>query len=174
MSDQQTPDEREPEHEPEVVPDLTSAPPSEPAREPESDPMAALGDLLGGGAGGFDMNALLEQAQAMQSSIVTAQEELAAASVEGSVGGGAVSVTVNGLGEMKAVDIRAGSFDGADADSLADLGDLVVAAYRDAKARADALASQKLGPMTGGLGGDPGGFGGPGGAPGGSGLGFTR
>ena len=37
--------------------------------------------------------------------------------------------------------------------SLADLGDLVVAAYRDAKTRADALAADKLGPLSGGLGG---------------------
>jgi DNA-binding YbaB/EbfC family protein len=111
---------------------------------------------------GFDMNALLQQAQAMQEQLMSAQAELAEATVEGTVGGGLVTVTVNGTGELVGVQIRTGSFDPDDADSLTDLGDLVVAAYRDAKARADTMASEKLGPMAGGLGG-----GGMGGAPGG-------
>ena len=51
----------------------------------------------------------------------------------------------------------AGSVDGSE-ESLSDLGDLVVAAYRDAKGRADQLAAQTLGPLAGGLGG-PGGSG---------------
>ncbi|MCW2836310.1 MAG: hypothetical protein JWQ15_424, partial [Marmoricola sp.] len=58
------------------------------------------------------------------------------------------------------------SFDGTDVDSLADLGDLVVAAYRDAKTQVDALAARALGPLAGGMddlgGGLPGGLGGPG------------
>jgi DNA-binding YbaB/EbfC family protein len=114
---------------------------------------------------GFDMSALLEQAQAMQEQLMSAQAELAEASVDGTVGGGLVTVTVSGTGELTRVQVRTGSFDPDDADSLADLGDLVVAAYRDAKAHADALAAEKLGPMAGGLGGGMGG--GPGGgAPG--------
>lgn len=109
--------------------------------------------------GGLDLNALLEQAQAMQDQLASAQERLAEASVDGTVAGGAVTVTVNGVGELQGVDIKAGEFDGTDPDSLADLGDLVVAAYRDAKAQADALATQSLGPLAGGLdnltGGEP-------------------
>jgi DNA-binding YbaB/EbfC family protein len=107
-----------------------------------------------GGEGGFDLNAMLEQAQQMQSQLVAAQEELAAATVEGSAGG--VTVTLTGTGELTAVTVAQGSFDGSDADSLTDLGDLVVAAYRDGKAKVDELASQALGPLAGG------GFGGPG------------
>lgn len=124
-----------------------------------------------GGGGGFDIGAMLEQAQQMQSQLLAAQEQLAATTVEGTAGG--VGVSLAGTGELVSVTIRPGSFDGEDADSLADLGDLVVAAYRDAKAKADALASEKLGPLAGGLGdlggGDQGGgapgqlgFGGPG------------
>jgi DNA-binding YbaB/EbfC family protein len=117
---------------------------------------------------GFDMNALLQQAQAMQEQLMSAQAELAEASVDGTVGGGLVTVTVSGTGELTRVQVKTGSFDPDDPDSLADLGDLVVAAYRDAKARADALAAEKLGPMAGGLGGPGGGLGGApgGGAPG--------
>ncbi len=113
--------------------------------------------------GGFDMNSLLEQAQQMQQQMITAQEELAAATVDGTVGDGLVTVTVNGTGEMVGVQIRKGSFDPEETE---DLEDLIVAAYRDAKAKADALAAEKLGPLAGGLGGDMGGLGGPGGTPG--------
>ena len=48
------------------------------------------------------------------------------------------------------MDIKAGGFDGSDADDLADLGDMVVAAYRDAKVQADTLAGEALGPLAGG------------------------
>ncbi len=103
------------------------------------------------GGGGFDMNALLQQAQQMQERLEVAQAQLAETRVEGTVGNGAVTVTVNGVGELIAVAIKEGGFDGASADDLSDLGDLIVAAYRDAKAQADALASSALGPLAGGL-----------------------
>ncbi|MEO5653686.1 MAG: YbaB/EbfC family nucleoid-associated protein [Marmoricola sp.] len=112
-----------------------------------------FGGALGEG-GGFDLNAMLEQAQQMQAQLVAAQEELAGNTVEGNAGG--VRVTLTGTGELTGVTIATGSFDGADADSLTDLGDLVVAAYRDGKAQSDALAAQTLGPLAGGLGGGPG------------------
>ena len=99
--------------------------------------------------GGFDMNALLQQAQAMQQQMVAAQEELAEAEVDGTVSDGLVTVTVNGAGELVRVKIRADSFDPADTE---DLEDLIVAAYRDARARADSLAAETFGPLTGGLG----------------------
>jgi nucleoid-associated protein EbfC len=110
-------------------------------------------DALGGG--GFDMNALLQQAQQMQDQLVAAQEQLAETEVTGTVGG--VTVTVNGTGELRKVDVQPGSFDGGDAEDLGDLGDMIVAAYRDAKARADQLAAETLGPLAGGMGGMGGG-----------------
>jgi len=115
-------------------------------------------DLTGGPMGGFDLGAMLEQAQAMQAQLVAAQSELAARTVDGAAGG--VEVTVSGTGELVGVRIAAGSFDGGDEESLADLGDLVVAAFRDAKSRADAMAAAALGPLAGGLGGDLGDLGG--------------
>jgi DNA-binding YbaB/EbfC family protein len=130
------------------------------------------------GGGGFDMQALLQQAQAMQEQVVAAQQELAETEVDGTVNDGLVTVTVNGTGELVRVKIRANSFDPADTE---DLEDLIVAAYRDARARADEAAAEAFGPLTGGLGalgGDLGGLGGgqggegdPGRAPGGA-LGF--
>lgn len=113
------------------------------------------------GEGGLDMNALLQQAQQMQQQMVSAQEELAESSVEGTVGDGLVTVTLSGIGELTGVSIKRGSFD---PDDTEDLEDMIVAAYRDAKARADELAAVKLGPLAGGLGGGLGGgtTGGPG------------
>ena len=108
-----------------------------------------------GGEGGFDMNALLQQAQQMQAQIESAQARLADAVTEGSVAGGAVTVRVSGVGDLLGVDITPGTVDGSDADSLSDLSDLIVAAYRDAKANADAMAAEALGPLAGG-GGLPG------------------
>ena len=105
------------------------------------------------GEGGFDMNALLQQAQQMQQQMVSAQQELAEAEVEGTVGDGLVTVTVNGTGELLKVQIRKGSFDPEETE---DLEDLILAAYRDARSRADALASQKLGPLTQAFGGGEG------------------
>ncbi|HWJ65748.1 MAG TPA: YbaB/EbfC family nucleoid-associated protein [Nocardioides sp.] len=127
-------------------------------------------DALGGG--GLDLNALMQQAQQMQEQLVDAQQRLADATVDGSVAGGAVSVTITGAGELSAVRIAPEALEGTDADALAELGDLVVAAFRDARAKADRLAEELMGPFAGGLpdiGGLPGlggGAGGPGQAPG--------
>ncbi len=113
------------------------------------------------GGGGFDMNALLQQAQQMQEQLQNAQASLLEQTVVGTVAGGAISVTVNGVGEIQSVDIKAGQFDGSDSEDLADLSDMIIAAYRDAKTKAEALASEAMGPLAGGLEG-LGGLGGPG------------
>ena len=129
----------------------------------DSNPFGGLG-----GEGGFDLNAMLEQAQQMQSQLVAAQEELAATTVEGSAGG--VTVKLTGTGELTEVGFTQGAFDASDAESLSDLGDLVVAAYRDGKAKVDELAARALGPLAGGGSGgdDSGGL--PPGGPGGFGV----
>ncbi len=108
-------------------------------------------DAMTGGAGGFDLGGLLQQAQQMQEQLQEAQQRLADTTVEGSVAGGAVTVSVTGAGELTAVAISPEAIDGTDAEALADLGDLVVAAFRDARTRIDALAAESLGPLAGGL-----------------------
>lgn len=99
--------------------------------------------------GNLDLGAMLEQAQQMQAQLMAAQAELAETIVAGSAGG--VSVNLTGTGELTGVTIAPGSFDAGDPESLADLGDLVVAAFRDAKAKVDAAAAAALGPMAGAL-----------------------
>lgn len=108
-------------------------------------------EALAGGPGGLDLGGLLEQASQMQSRLEEAQSELAAARVVGSVAGGAVTMTLTGVGDVAGVAIRPGLVDGDDAASLEELGDLLVAAYRDGKARADELAAEVLGPLGGGF-----------------------
>lgn len=105
----------------------------------------------GGGLGGLDLGALLQQAQQMQDQLQDAQQRLAEATVDGTVAGGAVTVTVTGAGELTAVQIKPEALDGTDAEALADLGDLIVAAFRDARTKIDELAEQTLGPLAGGM-----------------------
>lgn len=106
-----------------------------------------------GGEGGFDLNAIMQQAQALQSQIVDAREKLAETIVDGTVAGGAVTVKLTGTGELVGVEIKQGEFDGSNPDDLEDLGAVIVAAYREAKGKADELAGEAMGPLAGGLGG---------------------
>ncbi|MCP2270645.1 YbaB/EbfC family nucleoid-associated protein [Actinokineospora diospyrosa] len=96
------------------------------------------------------MQAILAQAQKMQEQLLTAQQELADAQVTGTAGGGLVTATVSGAGELKALVIDPEVVDPEDTETLADL---VVAAVRDAGNNAQRLAEEKMGPLAGGLGG---------------------
>ena len=96
-----------------------------------------------------DMSGLLAQAQAMQQQLLNAQQELAEMQVEGSAGGGLVTATVTGAGELVGLVIKPEAVDPADTETLADL---IVAAVRDATNKAQAVATSKLGPLAGGLG----------------------
>lgn len=97
------------------------------AAEPAEDPLAAL--LGGGGPGGFDFGALMEQAGQMQAQLLAAQEQAASTVVEGVAGGGAVRVAVTGAFEFQSVTI---SPEAVDPDDVEMLQDLVLAALRDA------------------------------------------
>ena len=96
-----------------------------------------------------DMSGLLAQAQAMQEQLLNAQQELAELQVEGSAGGGLVTATVTGAGELVGLVIKPEAVDPDDTETLADL---IVAAVRDATNEAQAVAASKLGPLAGGLG----------------------
>ncbi len=124
---------------------------------PTHDPFRALG-----AEGGFDLGGLLEQASQRQARLEEAQARLAETEVSGSAAGGAVTVTLSGVGDLTGVTVRPGTVDPDDPESLDELGDLIVAAYRDGKAQADRLAAEALGPLAGG-GGPAGGLPGLGG-----------
>jgi nucleoid-associated protein EbfC len=105
------------------------------------------------------MAELLKQAQLMQQQLAQAQEELANAKVHGSAGGGLVTATVTGAGEVVGLTIDPRAVDPEDTESLADL---VLAAIKDANRAAAELQAQTMGPLTEGLGGPGGGLGLPG------------
>jgi len=95
-----------------------------------------------------NMQQLMKQAQKMQAQMAVAQEELAATELTGTAGGGLVTATVSGAGEVLGVkiDVRA-----VDPDDVESLEDLVLAAVRDGQRQAGELGQQTMGPMTSGL-----------------------
>lgn len=95
--------------------------------QPGEDPLAAF--LDGGGGGGLDFGALMEQAAALQSQMLAAQEQAAETLIEGVSGGGVVRVSVTGGFEFQSVTIDPSAVDPADVDMLQDL---VLAALRHA------------------------------------------
>jgi DNA-binding YbaB/EbfC family protein len=132
------PDEDEP-----VVPDLVE--------QPDED-AGGLGALFGGGgAGGLDFNALLEQATQMQQQMAEIQERAAHTIVEGVAGGGVVKVTVTAAMDFQSITI---SPDVIDPDDVEMLQDLVLAALHDAVDQVQELQTGALGGVDmGGLGG---------------------
>jgi nucleoid-associated protein EbfC len=98
---------------------------------------------------GMDMSKLLQQVGQMQQQMQQAQEELASETVEASAGGGMVTVTANGAGEIKSIKIDPKAIDPDDPEILADM---VLAAVNEALRSAHSLAESKLGGLTGGLG----------------------
>ncbi len=95
-----------------------------------------------------NMGDLQKMAREMQANMAKAQEELAAATVEGSAGGGAVIVVLSGTQECKSVRIQRDAVDPNDVETLQDL---VLAAFSDALKKSRELAAQRLGGVTGGL-----------------------
>jgi nucleoid-associated protein EbfC len=118
------------------------------------------------------MQQLFAAAAQMQNQLMTAQQQLAEAEVDGSAGGGLVTVTVNGQGELVDLSISKDAIDASDPEeTAATIADLVLAACRDAYGALGELQAQMMGPLAGGL-GDLGAGGLPGspGLPGPSGL----
>ncbi len=106
-----------------------------------------------GGPGGFDMNALMKQAQQMQRQMLEAQEQLKDEVVEASAGGGMVKVKMGGDLTLREVAIDPEAVDPEEAELLAEM---VQAAVNEALRAAQELAGSKMGGITGGLGGLPG------------------
>jgi DNA-binding YbaB/EbfC family protein len=96
------------------------------------------------------MQQIMKQAQKMQAQVAQAQAELAAAEVTGTAGGGLVTVTATGLGEYKSVKIDPKAVDPEDVETLEDL---VLAALHNAAEAVRELTENKMGPVTGGMGG---------------------
>jgi DNA-binding YbaB/EbfC family protein len=94
------------------------------------------------------MGNLLRQAQEMHRQMEKAREELRKTQLEGSAGGGAVRVAVNGEGQVLKIEISKEAFESHDKTLLEDL---VLAAVRDALSRANVLREESLSKISGGL-----------------------
>jgi nucleoid-associated protein EbfC len=97
-----------------------------------------------------NLQQLLKQAQKMQQQVASAQAELAEAELTGTAGGGLVTVTMKGTGEVVGVKIDPKAVDPEDVETLEDL---VLAAVHNAAEAVRALTEQKMGPVASGLGG---------------------
>lgn len=94
------------------------------------------------------MNNMMRQVQQMQEDMFAAQSALAETTVEGTAGGGMVKATVTGTGDLVSIVL---SPDVVDPDDIEMLQDLVVAAVADANRAAQALQSERMGGVTGGI-----------------------
>lgn len=99
-----------------------------------------------GGFGGGNMQAMMRQAQKMQQDAMKAKEELDNTVYEGTASGEMVKVEINGAFEMQSVTINPAV---VDPDDIEMLEDLIVAAFNDAKSKADNDKSQKMGAFGG-------------------------
>ena len=97
-----------------------------------------------------DLGSLMKQAQAMQEKLQEAQARLAAASIEGSSGGGMVRLTLSGAGELKSVAVDDSLMQPGEGEVLSDL---IVAAHADAKRRLDQTQQQMMQDVAGPLAG---------------------
>jgi DNA-binding YbaB/EbfC family protein len=98
----------------------------------------------------MDMNKMMQQVQQMQADMAKAQEELAAETVEASVGGGMVTVKASGAGEILEVRIKPEAIDPDDPETLEDL---VLAGVNQALKSSQDLMQSRLGGSLGALGG---------------------
>lgn len=95
----------------------------------------------------------MQQVQQIQEQVTSAQDELADSEVTGTAGGGLVTVTMSGTGEVTAVKIDPSAVDPDDVETLEDL---VLAALHAAAAEQQRLAGEMMGPLAGGMPGMPG------------------
>ena len=96
----------------------------------------------------MDFLGLMKQAQKLQERMQAVQKELAGIEIEGSSGGGLVTVVLTGKGEMARARIDP-SLAGPENTQI--LEDLIVAAHNDAKSRLEAAIGEKMKALTGGL-----------------------
>jgi DNA-binding YbaB/EbfC family protein len=98
------------------------------------------------GMGGLgDMAGMMKKAQEMQTRMADLQEELATMTVEGEAGTGLVKATCTAKGELKGLDIDPSIFNGDDKEVVEDL---ILAAIKDAQAKASERAQEEMGKLT--------------------------
>lgn len=102
------------------------------------------------GLGGLgDMAGMMKKAQEMQGKMAQLQEDMHGIMVEGTSGAGLVKATCSAKGELKTLDIDPSIFNGDDKEVVEDL---ILAAIKDAQAKASDRAQEEMAKLTEGLG----------------------
>ena len=96
----------------------------------------------------MDLMKMMKQAQEIQGRMQKMQEDLAGLEVEGQSGAGLVRVTINGKFEARAIKIDPSLIK---PDEREILEDLILAAFQDAKSKAETAVQTKMQELTGGL-----------------------
>ena len=96
----------------------------------------------------MDFLGMMKKAEELQKNMQQMQEQLGQATVEGASGGGLVTVTLTGKGEMKGLKIDPSLFREDDVEVLEDL---IVTAHNEAKTKAEQMMQQKMAEATAGL-----------------------
>jgi len=94
------------------------------------------------------LSKMLKEAQKLEKRLAEVREALAEMTAEGTSGGGAVRVTMNGHREVVSITIGPEVLDGADPEMLEDL---LLSALRDAKEKCDEIAARETSKVTGGI-----------------------
>lgn len=95
-----------------------------------------------------DIMGLMKQAQAMQAKLQEAQADMERTEVEGSAGGGLVTVRLTVKGDLRGLSVDASLLK---ADEKEIVEDLIVAAHADARKKAEVVMQEKMKGVTGGL-----------------------
>jgi nucleoid-associated protein EbfC len=91
---------------------------------------------------------MMNQLRKMQQDMAKAQEEIQSATVDGAAGGAMVKITMTGDFRMTKIALDKSAVDPDDVETLEDL---IVAAYNDARAKAEEFAAKRMAAVTGGL-----------------------
>ncbi len=95
-----------------------------------------------------DIFKIMQQAQQMQSKMQEMQEELSQRTVTGTAGGGMVSVEADGKGSIRKIKLDPSIVNATDVEMLEDL---IVVAVADAQKKANEVAQEEMGKLTGGM-----------------------
>ena len=95
-----------------------------------------------------NLGQMMKQAQQMQAKMAEMQEGLDAVEVSGGAGGGLVTVTLNGKGEMRRLRIDPSVLASGDGEVIEDL---IVAAHNDARTKVETYMTEEMAKLTGGL-----------------------
>ncbi|APO65805.1 MULTISPECIES: YbaB/EbfC family nucleoid-associated protein [Rhizobium] len=95
-----------------------------------------------------DLMGMMGKVKEMQAKMEQMQAEIAELQAEGKAGGGLVTVVMSGKGELKSLKIDPSLFKEDDVEILEDL---IIAAHKDAKDKAEAAAAEKTKALTAGL-----------------------